>query len=219
MRADPQHPSAEELDRERRDRYAAERENPTGLLAAQFRAYAQALAAEQERLQREENLRREDDQPVTMSSPPRQLVTEADFDYHSIALNTVEPDYDDPHLTDRRVDKLVTVTRSGLVIHSGIASGPVRLHLHAATAEPTVDADQWETLAEVPVSTPTGRILFQALFTDGAPEVNMATSGPGTYCVRIGNRGYGVAYDESVEVAVEDILVQVWPTNAPASRP
>ena len=98
-----------------------------------------------------------------MSAPARRLIAEADFDYHSIALNGVEPDYEDKHLTDQRVNDLVTTTRAGLMIHSGIASGPVRLHLHATTEDPHVNLDDWEAIVEVPITTPTGRIKFQGL--------------------------------------------------------
>lgn len=219
LRVDPANPTEDELNRERRERYAAERKDPTGLLAVLFRAYEKSLAEEEERIRRETNLHQDDDdESVTTSAPVRQMTAEADFDYHSIALNGVEPDYEDKHLTDQRVNALVTITRTGLVIHSGIASGPVRLNLHAATQDPQVSLDDWEAVVEVPISTPTGRIEFEALFTDGVPDINMATAGPGTYQVRIGNRGYNIAYDLAVDEAVEDILIQVWPTDAPITR-
>ncbi len=221
-RADPASPTREELDRERRERCAAERANPTGTMARAVAAYRRAIdpvLQREERRQRNEILRRGVPLPEpTQSSPPFTLEATADIDYHSLALNGIDPDLNDIDFVSRKLNSLTASTDSGLMLFTGIAMGPVRMHLEAATAEVEVDLDDWETVVEVPLETPEGRIAFSTLFGGGAPDVNMATSGPGTYQVRVGNRGHDVAYDLVVTEPVEDLLVQVWPSTAPRTR-
>lgn len=207
-------PTEAELDRERRERYKAERANPTGELAWKF-AFHRKM--EEERKAEEAALRGTDDEgdvETTSSTPEFSLETVTMFDHHSLSLNGIDPDANDIDFVSRPLNKLAAATDSGLLLYSGTANGPVRLHLWAATSEPDIDAYEWESLVDVLMQTPVGRIEFSSLLGDPVPEVNMATSGPGSYRVRIGNRGYNLAYDETVDEPVEDILVQVWPVHS-----
>jgi hypothetical protein len=221
-RADADDPTPAELDRERRERWDAERAHPSGTLArrvAAFRQLTDPAYQKAERRRIDEILRGDDPEPErTSSSAAFALQTTADIDYHSLALNGIDPDLHDIDPVHRPLNKLAAATDSGLMLCTGIAMGPVRLHVEAATAEPDIELDDWETVVEVPLATPEGRIVFATLMGGAAPEANLATSGPGTYQVRVGNRGYDVAYDEVVEEPVEDVLVQVWPSPAPRTR-
>jgi hypothetical protein len=221
-RTDPDSPTPEELDRERRERYAAERANPTGTLAARVAAFRRAHDPEHQRSERRrlrEALGRGIPSPAPTPSAPETVVNSvARVDYHALALNGLDPDLNDIDPVLRPINRLAAATDSGLMLLTGIAVGPIRLHAEAAVTEPEVDTDEWEAIVEVPIDTPEGRIRFSALFGGDAPDVNLATSGPGTYQVRIGNRGYHLAYDLAVIEPVEDVLVQVWPTAAPRTR-
>ncbi len=109
---------------------------------------------------------------------------------------------------------LASVLPGGIVVFTGISSGPVLVAVDARNAQlGTPDAGAWDEIVEVSVRAPAGRMVVSSLFTD-APELPvLTTAGPGDYRVRLHARGRDTAVDLGVTEPVEEYLVIAWPSQ------
>ncbi|WP_125805547.1 hypothetical protein [Actinoplanes sp. ATCC 53533] len=115
---------------------------------------------------------------------------------------------------------LASVHPGGIVVFTGISSGPVRVTVDARDSPPsTVDTEAWDDVVEVSVHAPAGRMVVSGVFSD-APELPVLTiAGPGDYRIRLHARGRDTAIDLGVPEPVEDYLMIAWPAPlAPETR-
>ncbi|MFI8930464.1 hypothetical protein ACIG3E_22610 [Streptomyces sp. NPDC053474] len=123
---------------------------------------------------------------------------------------------------------LVAVMRTGVLIATGIRTGPVRVRaISCAPPPPGLDeADQsWEEITEVTVQAPHAGLRVEHLHDGAVDDLPLLSAqGPGPYRLRVFARGRDIARGKVRHEPTEDYLlsarVEVFrPARAPDSRP
>ena len=107
---------------------------------------------------------------------------------------------------------LACVRPGGIVVFTGISSGPVLVAVDARDTPPeSLDIGDWEEVVEISTHAPVGRMVVSGVFSDAPPLPVLTTAGPGDYRVRLHARGRDSAVDLGVTEPTEDYLVIAWP--------
>jgi hypothetical protein len=102
-----------------------------------------------------------------------------------------------------------------VTIYAGISSGIVNVTVEPRTAAPTaLDAGEWEEISEADLVADVGNVIVRAIMDDAPDLPALTTRGPGTYRVRVYARGRDRQTDLATLEAVEDYLIQAWPSEA-----
>ncbi|MGA5703078.1 hypothetical protein [Peterkaempfera bronchialis] len=111
---------------------------------------------------------------------------------------------------------LVAAETDGVSLLTGLDTGPVAVSVAVHPAEPHADDSAWEEVVEVSFTSTTGTALV-ASWEDGETEdlPNLASTGPGTYRLRVHARGRDAGRDQDSlppdADPVEHYLLQAWP--------
>ena len=107
---------------------------------------------------------------------------------------------------------LACVRPGGIVVFTGISSGPVFVIVDARDTPPeSIELADWEEVVEVSTHASVGRMVVSGVFSDAPPLPVLTTAGPGDYRVRLHARGRDRAVDLGVIEPTEDYLVIAWP--------
>ncbi|MEU4828628.1 hypothetical protein AB0H37_42840 [Actinomadura sp. NPDC023710] len=109
---------------------------------------------------------------------------------------------------------LVAVEPGCAAIRTGIAQGYVDLTVETCSKAPPLDLAEWETVVEVTLEAPRGRIVVTAVMDDAPAFPVLTPGGTGTYRARVHARGRDNAVDSVAFTPVEHYLIQVWPAPA-----
>lgn len=98
-----------------------------------------------------------------------------------------------------------------IVVHTGIASGPVRIALEIRTGPPGVVDEEWDNSnqATVPVNQPLFISTTLGDVDDDLGPVDLPSTG--YLAVRVSVRGRAGNWDLDVDEPSEDYLIEVWP--------
>ncbi|MFD5704211.1 hypothetical protein [Streptomyces lasiicapitis] len=111
----------------------------------------------------------------------------------------------------------VAVMSIGVLIATGIHSGPVRVQAIASAEPPPALGEEhpaWDEIVEVTVQAPSGLLRVESLHTgaiDSLPLLSLDGSGP--YRLRVHARGRHIARDKVRDEPVEDYLLLTWPAG------
>lgn len=118
---------------------------------------------------------------------------------------------------------LIAVEEDGASVLTGLTVGPVEVTVTTHVSEPPFHEGDWDEVVETSFVSTTGSALVTS-WEDGEAEdlPDLATSGPGSYRVRVHARGRdeGRAKDSlgPDDDPVEAYLLQVWPAPAAGER-
>lgn len=107
---------------------------------------------------------------------------------------------------------LIATGLGSAVIHTGIADGQVDVSVEAYGSEPPLVLEDWDDVVEVAIDSPTGELQVRCLDDDPPTLPNLASSGPGTYRLRVHVRGRDTAPDAATDDVTESYLIQTWPS-------
>ena len=143
--------------------------------------------------------------------------TVARAEWHGIRLmNTSVPPSQLPHKLDST--GLITIRSRLPELHTGIASGPVRITVDALTSAPTEIEVEWDDIGEVSLDVNTGPIVLVGPMETLSPDApRLDAHGPGTYRLRIHGRNRDQDYDLAVSETQEEYLILCWKAPAAAS--
>lgn len=147
---------------------------------------------------------------TSASAAPYQARAVVYVEFGQFSIDGCGPDVVEATIVEQWVDDFSGFTATGARFRTGIASGPITVEVQAGPAEPPPSPGEWEQTAEVTVTTRTGFILLNG-FDETEPFPNAAVTGPGRYRARVSARGRALAPDLSVDEAVEEYAVQIWP--------
>jgi hypothetical protein len=137
-------------------------------------------------------------------------------------LLSLSPDYPQEWAPGRFPNlPLATFAADEVIIHVGIRYGPVHVQLEVHDSAPPPDTDAWEDVAEGDFESRAdsvalrGQNLNPALPADAGEKLTPPTRQ--LYRVRVHANGRAIEYDGPLwGDPVEDYLIQMWPTTAPA---
>lgn len=134
---------------------------------------------------------------------------EVEADYHQFMIANADVDTTSVTSTSSVFD-----SGSGfVVVHTGIAAGPVSVALEILDAAPAAVLDDWDNVSEAAIRSD-GSLQVLTTLGDNPPGFEqLAGLGGGTYVLRIHTRGRQANWDMTVESPTEQYLIQIWPTK------
>lgn len=107
---------------------------------------------------------------------------------------------------------LITTGLGCAVLHTGIADGEIELTIETYGEAPSLASSGWDDVVEVSVRSASAELRVMCL-EDNPPDLPiLASSGPGTYRLRVHVRGRDIATDGAPEDVTESYLIQTWPS-------
>lgn len=137
--------------------------------------------------------------------------TTLDVDYHQFSLvaSPLEPG---PSVS---VGELFDASDNCILVHTGVATGPVRIGVERLEQAPPVAIDSsWENSAEVSIVVGAELTFLTALGDSTDDVITLPPPASGFLGIRVSARGRGSHWDQDVHEPTEDYLFQVWPDSA-----
>lgn len=136
-----------------------------------------------------------------------------DADHHQFCFGSVlaEPD------EDAAEGSVLSVSGGACVIQTGIAYGPVAVHVAVlATSPPDDEFVEWEIVEEASIRFGDDPVAVMTLAGAVTPDLTVALDTDETYAVRVSARGRDDNWDMEVTAPTEDYLIQLWPRESQA---
>ena len=136
---------------------------------------------------------------------------ETEADAHQFLLSDFPVSFDEPPVP---ANGLFSVLPGKVTIYVGASSGAITVTVEPRENPPeVVELDGWEEVAEADVDVPAGQLGVRAIMADSPNLPLLSAHGPGLYRMRVHARGRDIATDIVAFEAVEDYLIQAWPTT------
>ncbi|RZU51292.1 hypothetical protein EV385_3103 [Krasilnikovia cinnamomea] len=133
--------------------------------------------------------------------------------YHTFGL--VDGDRDWPADLPSPTNGLIHPYPGGALLYTGIHTGQVHVQVRTSPAPPAQldDSRDWESIAEVSVDSPQGRLAVRSF--ENLPDLPvLSINGRGTYRVRAYALGRDTDIDGTATTPFEYYLIEVWPAPA-----
>jgi len=145
-----------------------------------------------------------------MGDPPR-FTAETRVDAHQFLLSDFPVSFDEPSVP---ANGLLSVLPGKMIVYVGASSGAVTVTVEPRDNPPeAVELDEWEEVAEADVDVPNGQLGVRAIMAESPNLPILSAHGPGLHRVRVHARGRGIAFDVVAFEAVENYLLQAWPST------
>ncbi|GLY96156.1 hypothetical protein [Actinoplanes sp. NBRC 103695] len=136
---------------------------------------------------------------------------ETHVDAHQFLLSDFPVSFDEPPVP---ANGLFSVLPGEMVVYVGASSGAVTVTVEPRYNPPeAVELDEWEEVAEADVDVPNGQLGVRAIMAESPDLPLLSAHGPGLYRARVHARGRDIAFDVVAFEAVEDYLLQAWPST------
>ncbi|MGF0310352.1 hypothetical protein [Rhodococcus sp. IEGM1428] len=136
--------------------------------------------------------------------------TTVDVDYHLFSLAAAHSEPVPPGA----LGELIDASDNCIHVHTGIASGPVRVAVDVLAQAPAVEIDgSWEDAAEVSIAVDATLTFVSALGYVGTDATTVSPPVSGFLGVRVSSIGRGTHRDSDVSEPVEDYLFEIWPAT------
>ncbi|QBJ96801.1 hypothetical protein ERC79_13180 [Rhodococcus sp. ABRD24] len=135
------------------------------------------------------------------------LWSTVDADYHQFFVSA--PTADPTAVTT--VGEIFDSGPNLIVVHTGVAAGPVRVGVSVLEAEPTGTHGEWEVVADGSVVVTDDLVVLTTLGDVVNEFGTISAPSTGKLMVRVSARGRDANWDLIVDEPTEDYLLECWP--------